>query len=60
MDGVNKPDENGKISNLLGPYTKKNIPLDKSSKTLGTKITFYSKKNRLHIHNIHTHMNIPS
>ncbi|MFS7957634.1 hypothetical protein Hanom_Chr07g00668661 [Helianthus anomalus] len=46
MDGVNEPDENGKISNLLAPDAK-NKPLNKSRKTgqtLGTKMAFYSRK----------------
>ncbi|MFS7957782.1 hypothetical protein Hanom_Chr07g00670461 [Helianthus anomalus] len=47
MDGVNEPDENGKISNLLDPDAEKvkNKPLDesrKTSQTSGTNMAFYS------------------
>ncbi|KAJ0929095.1 putative transcription factor WD40-like family [Helianthus annuus] len=44
MDGVNEPDENGKISNLLDPDAE-NKPLDESRKTgqtSWTKMPFYS------------------
>ncbi|MFS7908999.1 hypothetical protein Hanom_Chr01g00089661 [Helianthus anomalus] len=43
MDGVYKPDESGKISNLLDPNVEKK-PLDESRKTgqtSGTKMAFY-------------------
>ncbi|KAJ0826358.1 hypothetical protein HanRHA438_Chr17g0813421 [Helianthus annuus] len=46
MDGVNEPDENGKISNLLDTDAE-NKPLDesrKTSQTTVTKMTFYSIK----------------
>ncbi|MFS8017714.1 hypothetical protein Hanom_Chr15g01383661 [Helianthus anomalus] len=46
MDGVNEPDENGKISNLLDPNAKKQTFGRKSQnwpKTSGTKMAFYSK-----------------
>ncbi|MFS7997347.1 hypothetical protein Hanom_Chr12g01140681 [Helianthus anomalus] len=32
IDGVNEPDENDKILNLLNPDAKKNKPLDESRK----------------------------
>ncbi|MFS7928600.1 hypothetical protein Hanom_Chr04g00322681 [Helianthus anomalus] len=51
MDGVNEPNENGKISNLLDPDAK-NKPLDESRKTgqtSGTKMTFYSKENKTNL-----------
>ncbi|MFS7942258.1 hypothetical protein Hanom_Chr06g00486251 [Helianthus anomalus] len=44
MDGVNEPNENGKILNLLDPDDK-NKPLDESCKTgqtSRTKMAFYS------------------
>ncbi|MFS7952587.1 hypothetical protein Hanom_Chr07g00608761 [Helianthus anomalus] len=44
MDGVNKSDENGKISNLLD-HMRINKALDESRKTgqtSGTKMAFYS------------------
>ncbi|MFS7961877.1 hypothetical protein Hanom_Chr08g00720181 [Helianthus anomalus] len=44
MDGVNEPDETGKISNSLDPNAE-NKPLDESRKigqTSGTEMTFYS------------------
>ncbi|MFS7941818.1 hypothetical protein Hanom_Chr06g00480851 [Helianthus anomalus] len=47
MDGVNEPDENDKISNLLDPDAKKNKPLDesrKTSQTQGRKWHFTRKK----------------
>ncbi|MFS7982305.1 hypothetical protein Hanom_Chr10g00961221 [Helianthus anomalus] len=55
MDGVNEPDENSKISNLLDPDAEKQTFLDesrKTSQTSGTKMRF-TKKNylsKLHIH----------
>ncbi|MFS7932933.1 hypothetical protein Hanom_Chr04g00373701 [Helianthus anomalus] len=47
MDGVNKPDENGKISNLLDPDAEKQTFGQKSRtcQTSGTKMTFYSIQN---------------
>ncbi|MFS7977827.1 hypothetical protein Hanom_Chr10g00908611 [Helianthus anomalus] len=45
MDGVNEPDENGKISTLLD-LDRKNKPLDESRKTgqtSGTRMAFYSE-----------------
>ncbi|MFS7904383.1 hypothetical protein Hanom_Chr01g00035361 [Helianthus anomalus] len=45
MDGVNEPDENGKISNLFDPDAEKQN-FDKSRKTghtSRTKMAFYSK-----------------
>ncbi|MFS7957809.1 hypothetical protein Hanom_Chr07g00670761 [Helianthus anomalus] len=51
MDGVNEPDENGKISNgkisNLWILMRKNKPLDESRKTdqtSGTKMAFYSSE----------------
>ncbi|MFS7895927.1 putative transcription factor WD40-like family [Helianthus anomalus] len=45
MDGVNEPDGNGKISNLLDPDVKKKTYDEsrKTDQTLGTKMAFYSK-----------------
>ncbi|MFS7901736.1 hypothetical protein Hanom_Chr01g00003221 [Helianthus anomalus] len=47
MDGVNEPDENGKISNLLDPHAEKQTFARKSQtgQTSWTKMTFYSKNN---------------
>ncbi|MFS8005630.1 hypothetical protein Hanom_Chr13g01239581 [Helianthus anomalus] len=49
MDGVNEPDENGKISNLLDPDAEKQTFGRKSQhwvtgQNLGMKTAFYSNK----------------
>ncbi|MFS7922428.1 hypothetical protein Hanom_Chr03g00249031 [Helianthus anomalus] len=45
MDGVNKPDENGKISNLLDRDAEKQTfgQSRKTDQTSGTKMAFYSR-----------------
>ncbi|MFS7954903.1 hypothetical protein Hanom_Chr07g00636101 [Helianthus anomalus] len=47
MDGVNAPDENGKISNLMDPDAEKQTFGQKSQNwpNLRVKIAFYSKMN---------------
>ncbi|MFS7954964.1 hypothetical protein Hanom_Chr07g00636881 [Helianthus anomalus] len=43
MDGVNEPDENGKISNLLDPDAEKQTFRDDiTGQTSRTKMAFYS------------------
>ncbi|MFS7921964.1 hypothetical protein Hanom_Chr03g00243071 [Helianthus anomalus] len=44
MDGVNEPDENDKISNLLNPDAEKQIfgQTSQTGQTSGTKMAFYS------------------
>ncbi|MFS8001654.1 hypothetical protein Hanom_Chr13g01192871 [Helianthus anomalus] len=54
MDGVNEPDENGKISNLLNPDAEKQT-LGRSRKTsqTWTKMPFYSLKKERSSENTH-------
>ncbi|MFS7909127.1 hypothetical protein Hanom_Chr01g00091121 [Helianthus anomalus] len=49
MDGVNKPDKNGKISKVLDSDAE-NKPFDESRKTgqtSGTNMAFYSNSNKI-------------